>query len=84
MRRDLIAEGRLLRNVVDALRLALDDRPDGCRESALWLGVQACGVTRPIFDEAIQIMLDAGWTSRRYGRLFSGAAPKAKPQRLAS
>jgi len=44
MRRDLIAEGRLLRNVVDALRLALDERPEGCRESVLCHGVEACGV----------------------------------------
>ena len=84
MRRDLITESRLLRNVVDALRLALDERPAGCRENALWRGVEACGVASGIFDEAIEIMLDAGWASRRHGRLFSGPTPKAKPQRLAS
>jgi hypothetical protein len=83
MRRDLITEGRLLLNVVDALRLALDERPDGCRESAVWRGVEACGVARAIFDEAIEIMLDAGWANRQHGRLFSGPAPKAKPQHLA-
>jgi hypothetical protein len=84
MRRNLIAEGRLLRNVVDALRLALDERSDGCRESVLRHGVEACGVSRDIFNEAIEIMLDAGWASRQRGRLFSGPPPKAKPQRLAS
>jgi hypothetical protein len=72
MRRDLITEGRLLRNVVDALRLALDEHSDGCLEAALWHGVEACPVPREIFDEAVDIMIDAGWARRLGVRLHAG------------
>ena len=57
VRRGLIAEGQLLRNVIGALRRALDDHPGGCLEAALWHGVEACLVPRAIFDEAIDIMV---------------------------
>ena len=77
---DWIAEGRLVRNVIAALRRALAEHAEGCRESSLWHGVEACGVARRVFDEAIEIMFNAGWSSRRYGRLFSGAAPMGKPR----
>jgi hypothetical protein len=80
VKHDLIAEGRLLRNVVDALRLALDERPDGCLEAALWHGVEACFVPRMIFDEAIDLMVDAGWAIRRDGRLFAGPVLKPEPR----
>jgi hypothetical protein len=70
VRRDLVAEDQLLRNVVDALRLALGECPDGCLEAALWHGVEGCFIARRVFDEAIDIMLDAGWACRRNGRLF--------------
>ena len=74
MRQDLIAEGRLLRNVVDALRLALEERPDGCLEATLWQGVGACRVPRMIFDEAIDIMVDAGWARRAGAWLHRGSS----------
>ena len=38
VRRELVAEDQLLRNVVGALRRALDEHPDGCLEAALWHG----------------------------------------------
>jgi hypothetical protein len=79
--RDWIAEGRLVRNVIAALRRALAEHAEGCRESSLWHGVEACGVARSVFDEAIEIMLNTGWSCRRYDRLFSGAAPMGKPHR---
>jgi hypothetical protein len=74
-KRDWFAEDRLVRNVIAALRRALAEHAEGCRESSLWRGVEACGVARRVFDKAIVIMLNAGWSSRRYGRLFSEAAP---------
>lgn len=74
MRQDLIAEGRLLRNVVDALRLALDERSDGCLEVTLWRGVEACSVPRMIFDEAIDIMVHAGWARRAGDRVHKGSS----------
>lgn len=70
----------LLRNVIAALRRALAEHPEGCLEARLWHGVEACGVTRRVFDEAIKIMLTAGWSSRRHGRLFSGAVPMGEPR----
>jgi len=79
-KRGRIAEDRLLRNVIAALRRALAERPEGCLEARLWHGVEACGVARKVFDEAIEIMLTAGWSSRRYGRLFSGAASMGEPR----
>jgi hypothetical protein len=69
---DLIAEDKLVQNVVRALRLALDERRDGCLEVELWHGVAACLVPRPIFDEAIDIMLTAGWVQRSGARLHGG------------
>jgi hypothetical protein len=78
--RDRTAEGRLLRHVIAALRQALAEHPEGCRESSLWHGVEACGVARRVFDEAIETMLNAGWCSRRHGRLFSGSAPMGEPR----
>lgn len=77
-KRDWFAENRLVRNVIAALRRALAEHAEGCRESSLWL--EACGVARRVFDEAIVIMLNAGWSSRRYGRLFSEAAPIGRPR----
>jgi hypothetical protein len=41
MKRDLIAEGRLLRNVVDALRRALREHPEGCQEDLLREGLRS-------------------------------------------
>jgi hypothetical protein len=70
----------LLRNVIAALRRALAEHPEGCLEARLWHGVEACGVARGVFDEAIKITLTAGWCSRRHGRLFSGAAPMGEPR----
>jgi hypothetical protein len=78
--RDWIAEGRLVRNVIAALRRALTEHADGCRESSLWHGVEARGVARRVFDEAIVIMLNTGWSNRRYGRLFAGAPAMGKPR----
>jgi hypothetical protein len=72
VRRGLIAEGQLLRNVIGALRRALDDHPGGCLEAALWHGVEACSVPRVIFDEAIDIMVYAGLALRTGGRLHAG------------
>ena len=74
MRRDLVAEGQLLRNVVGALLRALDEHPDGCLEAALWHGVEACFVPRVIFDEAVGIMVHEGWARRAFGRLHAGRA----------
>jgi hypothetical protein len=70
----------LVRNVIAALRRALAERPEGCLEARLWHGVEACGVARRVFDEAIEIMLTAGWCSRRHGRLLSGAPPIGEPR----
>ena len=72
VRRDLIAEDQLLRNVIGALRRALDDHPDGCREAALWHGVEACFVPRVIFNEAVEIMVYAGLALRVGRRLYAG------------
>jgi hypothetical protein len=58
---DPIAEGRLLGNVVDALRQALDERPDGCLEARLWHGAEVCFVSRRVFDEAVECMVSLGW-----------------------
>lgn len=52
-KRDWIAEGRLVRNVIAALRRALAEHAEGCRESSLWHRAEACGVARRVFDEAI-------------------------------
>ena len=74
MRQDLIAEGRLLRNVVDALRLALDERSDGCLEVTLWRGVEACSVPRmsfnrrPSFAGIVQVSRRSGVGSRASGQ----------------
>ena len=72
VRRDLIVEDRLLRNVVGALRRALNEHPDGCLEAALWHGVEACFVPRVIFNEAVDIMVYAGLAVRAGGRLNAG------------
>jgi hypothetical protein len=74
VRRDLVAEGQLLQNVVGALRRALDEHPDGCLEAALWHGVEACFVPRVIFDEAVGIMVSEGWARRAFGRLHADRA----------
>jgi len=73
VRRDLVAEGQLLRNVVGALLRALDEHPDGCLEAALWHGVEACFVPRVIFDEAVGIIVYEGWARRAFGRLHPAA-----------
>ena len=66
VRRDLVAEGQLLRDVVGALLRALDEHPDGCLGAALWHGVEACFVPRVIFDEAVGIMVyEILWSDRR-------------------
>ena len=74
MRPYLIAEDRLLGNVVSALRLAVDERPEGCLEIELWHGVAACFVPRTIFDEAIDIIVTAGWVRRAGARVHGSAA----------
>jgi hypothetical protein len=71
MKRDLIAEGRLLRNVVGALRQALREHPEGCLEAPLRRGVEACGVDRGVFDEAIEILINNRWITRVGDRLHS-------------
>jgi hypothetical protein len=78
MKRDLIAEGRLLRNVVDALRQAVDEHPEGCLEGALWDAVEACGVPRSIFDEAVEMMIAVGWIKRGNFHLFSPARARVR------
>jgi len=72
MRRGVFDEDQLLRNVVGALRRALDDHPDGCVEAALWRGVEACFVPRSVFNEAVDIMVYAGLALRADGRLHAG------------
>ena len=76
MRRELVAEDQLLRNVVGALRRALDEHPDGCLEAALWHGVEACFVPRVIFDEAVDIIVYAGLARRSGGRLYAVLNPR--------
>jgi hypothetical protein len=75
-------EDRLLGNVIDALRLVLDERPDGCLEAALWHGVEACFVAREVFDEAVEIMVNVGWASRVGGRLLTRRAQHASRNSL--
>ena len=69
---DLIAEAQLLRNVIGALRRALDDHPEGCLEAVLWHGVEACFVPRVIFNEAVDILICTGLALRAGGRLHAG------------
>jgi hypothetical protein len=59
MKRDRIAEGLPLRNMIDAPRRALDEHPKCCLEAALWHEVEACSVARGILDGA---MLGTGWS----------------------
>jgi len=59
---------RLQRNVIAALRRALAEHPEGCLEAKLWHGVEACGVARRVFDEAIVSgMADCFPGQRRWG-----------------
>jgi hypothetical protein len=76
----LFAGSRLLRNVIEALRRAIDEHPEGCLESTLWRGVEACGVAREVFDDAVDIMITAGRISRRGGRLFAGPVLRPEPR----
>ena len=82
VRRGLFAEDQLLRNVVGALRRALDDHPDGCLEAALWRGVEACFVPRSVFNEAVDIMVYVGLALRAGGRLHAGLNRTRGPEFL--
>jgi hypothetical protein len=55
-----------------ALRRALDEHPEGYLESMLLRGVEACGVPRWVFNDAVDIMITTGLASRRHDRLFAG------------
>lgn len=68
----MVAEGRLLWNVMSALRRALDEHPNGCLEAALWHGVEACFVPRKVFDKAVNIMIGAGGRGARAHGLLPG------------
>ena len=80
LNRDLVAGSQLLRNVIEALCRALDEHPEGCLESTLWRGVEACGVAREVFDDAVDIMITAGRARRRGGRLFAGLVLWPEPR----
>jgi hypothetical protein len=75
--RDIGTPARLHNVVVEELRRTLARARDGASELLLWEPLKEAGIKRPIFDQAVVMMISVGWVRRGGDRLYATAALKA-------
>lgn len=73
-RADWQAEAQAVRNIAEAIERVLRDAPDPADEAVLFAAIGPLGVTRAVFDAALQTLEIGGYVRRAGGLIYSGGA----------